>query len=216
MAFSWRHGVIKKFKALAFFLYVFFSLNPSAQRIEQKHRCIEHHREVIEKDNRQPATPCLWFYRQRPWKFSMQDTSKYLQRFESYTYSIKKTVQGIIYVCSEPTALVKQNIFWKTLIEVCSSPHLYASFCIFCVQIGQLIEAQENFVDLGILPNVWMFEDSLCRELTNLDAKWAKRSVKMWTANFKMIFFKSILLFMNHERSAVKNSYVDSYFCEFL
>ena len=106
-------------KALAFFLYVFFSLNPSAQRIEQKHRCIEHHREVIEKDNRQPATPCLWFYRQRPWKFSMQDTSKYLQRFESYTYSIKKTVQGIIYVCSEPTALVKQNIFWTRLKSLC-------------------------------------------------------------------------------------------------
>ena len=37
----------------------------------------------------------------------------------------------------QPTAHVQQNIFEKTLIEVCS-PHLYASFRTFCVQIGQL------------------------------------------------------------------------------
>ena len=34
--------------------------------------------------------------------------------------------------------------FWKTLIEVGSS-HIYASFCTFCVQIGQLFEAQWVF-----------------------------------------------------------------------
>ena len=36
---------------------------------------------------------------------------------------------------------LQQSIFEKTLIEVGSS-HLYASFGIFCVQIGQLFEAQ--------------------------------------------------------------------------
>ena len=35
----------------------------------------------------------------------------------------------------------KKNIFEKTFIEVGSS-HLYASFVTFCVQIGQLFEAQ--------------------------------------------------------------------------
>ena len=57
----------------------------------------------------------------------------------------------------------------KTLIKVCS-PHIYTSFGTFCVQIGQLFEAQyvfekcfnidkylvsnENVVEFGILPNV--------------------------------------------------------------
>ena len=36
---------------------------------------------------------------------------------------------------------VQQNIFEKTLIEI-FIPHLYASFDTFCVQIGQLFEAQ--------------------------------------------------------------------------
>ena len=39
---------------------------------------------------------------------------------------------------------VQQNIFEKTLIEVGSSL-LYASFGIFWVQIGQLVEAQWDF-----------------------------------------------------------------------
>ena len=39
---------------------------------------------------------------------------------------------------------VEQNIFEKTRIEVGSS-HIYASFGIFCVQIGQLFEAQWVF-----------------------------------------------------------------------
>ena len=43
-----------------------------------------------------------------------------------------------------------------------------------------------------------MFKDSLCRDqLTNVDAKGAKRSVKMWTANFYKNVFKNILLYMN-------------------
>ena len=40
----------------------------------------------------------------------------------------------------QPTAHVQQNIFVKTLIEVCS-PHLYASFGTFYAIIGQLLEA---------------------------------------------------------------------------
>ena len=36
----------------------------------------------------------------------------------------------------QPTNDVQQNIFEKSLIEVCST-HLYASFDTFCVQIGQ-------------------------------------------------------------------------------
>ena len=39
------------------------------------------------------------------------------------------------------TIHIQQNIFEKTLIEV-GSPHLYASFGTFCVQIGQLFAAQ--------------------------------------------------------------------------
>ena len=41
----------------------------------------------------------------------------------------------------QPTAHVQQNIFGKTLTEVCSL-HLYASFGTFCVQIGQLFASQ--------------------------------------------------------------------------
>ena len=40
-----------------------------------------------------------------------------------------------------PTVRLQQNIFEKTLIEV-GSLHLHASFDTFCVQIGQLLEAQ--------------------------------------------------------------------------
>ena len=41
----------------------------------------------------------------------------------------------------QPTAYVQQNIFEKTPIEVCS-PHLYACFGNFYVNIGQSFEAQ--------------------------------------------------------------------------
>ena len=44
----------------------------------------------------------------------------------------------------QPTTHVQQNIFEKTLIEGCS-PHLYASFGTFCVQISQLFAAQWVF-----------------------------------------------------------------------
>ena len=41
----------------------------------------------------------------------------------------------------QSTAHVQQNIFGKTLIEVCSL-HLYASFGTFHIQIGQLFASQ--------------------------------------------------------------------------
>ena len=44
----------------------------------------------------------------------------------------------------QPTIHAPQNIFSKTLIEVGTS-HIYASFGTFCVQIGQLFEAQWVF-----------------------------------------------------------------------
>ena len=48
----------------------------------------------------------------------------------------------------QPTVRVQQDIFEKILVED-SSSHLYASFGTFCVQIGQLFEAQ------------WVFEKCL-------------------------------------------------------
>ena len=41
----------------------------------------------------------------------------------------------------QPTVRVQQNIFEQTLIKV-GSLNIYASFGIFCVQIGQLFESQ--------------------------------------------------------------------------
>ena len=40
------------------------------------------------------------------------------------------------------------------------------------------------------------FKDLPCRQkLTNLDAKGAKRSIKIWTTNFYKSFFKNMLLY---------------------
>ena len=89
----------------------------------------------------------------------------------------------------------------------------------FCVQIGQLFEAEWDFklseefeIDVIFL---WkqpfyrfqaFFKDSLClQKLTNLDAKGAKRSVKMWTANFYQNFFKNTLLYMNGRPSKLRS-----------
>ena len=86
--------------------------------------------------------------------------------------------------------------FWNLTKD--SSSHLYASFGTFWVQIGQLFEVQWDFklweefeIDVIFL---WkqrfdrfqtFFKDSLwLQKLTNLDAKGAKRSVKMWATNF--------------------------------
>ena len=69
----------------------------------------------------------------------------------------------------QPTVHVQQNIFEKTLKEVCSA-HFNASFSTFSARIGHLFEAhgvfeiclkidkspssKKNVVDFGILPNV--------------------------------------------------------------
>ena len=91
-----------------------------------------------------------------------------------------------------PTVRVQQNIFEQPLIEV-GSLNLYTSFGTFCIQIGQLLESQwafeeclnidkslfskENVADFDFLR---MFKDSLrLKQLTDLDAKDAKISVKM-------------------------------------
>ena len=96
-------------------------------------------------------------------------------------------------------------IFEKTLIEVGSS-NLYASFNTFCVQIGQLFEAQWDFklseeleIEVIFLRKQrfhsfqTFFKDSLCLEqLTNFDAKGVKRRIKIWATNFYKSFFQNI------------------------
>ena len=88
--------------------------------------------------------------------------------------------------------MYKKIFLKKTLVEVGSS-HLYVSFGTFCVHIGHLVEAQYEFklseelkMDVIFFPKQrfyrfhTIFKDLLCLEkLTNLDAKGAKRSVKM-------------------------------------
>ena len=121
------------------------------------------------------------------------------------------------------TVHVQQNIFGKILIEVGNS-HLYASFDIFYVQIGQCFESKwvfekflktvkslflrENEVDFEFF---WKFKISMWLEwLTNLNVKGAKRSVKMWAINFYMSFFKNTLLCINGRRSKNGSVYTES------
>ena len=106
----------------------------------------------------------------------------------------------------------KTFFFEKTLNELGSS-HLYASFSTFCVQIGQLFEAQwELKIDVILLRKrrfyrfQTFFKDSLCFEyLTNLYAKGAKISVKMWANKFFQKFFKNILLHINGWLSKIRS-----------
>ena len=91
---------------------------------------------------------------------------EYIIGSSSHCIFVKASVCGA-YVCKER---IVENIFEKTLIEVCSLNLYYASFGTFCSQIDQIFEAQwvfelslkidnspsskENVVDFGILPNV--------------------------------------------------------------
>ena len=60
---------------------------------------------------------------------------------------------------------------------------------------------KRRFADFQIF-----FKDSLCLEwLTNLDAKGAKRSVKMWTTNFHKSYNKNILLYTNVGLSKIRS-----------
>ena len=130
----------------------------------------------------------------------------------------------------QPTVHVQQNIFEKSLKEVGSS-HRYDSFGTFCVQIGHFLEAQwvfekclktvkllfskENVVFFEIFRK---FKVSLRLEyFLNLDAKGAKRIVKMWATNLLRAYSK---YFVVHNLSAVRNYFstyvwrkVDSCFC---
>ena len=50
------------------------------------------------------------------------------------------------------------------------------------------------------------FKDSLClKQLTNLDAKCAKRSVKMWGTNFYKIFSPISFLYLNGGLSKIRS-----------
>ena len=47
-----------------------------------------------------------------------------------------------------------------------------------------------------------MFEN---RQIAAIEAKCAKRSVKMWTTNFYKSFFENILLYMNGRLSKIRS-----------
>ena len=119
-----------------------------------------------------------------------------------------------------PTVHFEQNISINTFIEVWRS-HLHASFGTFCVQNGQLFESQRDFklskdfkIGLFFLKNQrfysfqTFFKYSLwLQKITNLNAKGAKRSMKMWAINFYKRFFKNILLLMNGLRSKIRSAH---------
>ena len=116
-----------------------------------------------------------------------------------------------LFVCADrifdSPPFMKNKIFLKKTAIKVGSWHLYVSFGTFCVQFGQLFESQwdlklsEEFEsDVIFLQKQRFyrfqafFKDSLClQKLTNLDAKGAKRSVKMWAINFYQSFFTNIL-----------------------
>ena len=93
---------------------------------------------------------------------------------------------------------IQQNMFYRTLIKVCSL-HLYISLGTFLVNSSRHSESLKyawkstNRCYLRKMSSISeffrMFNDSLCLEwLTNLDAKGAKRSVKIWTKNYYKSF----------------------------
>ena len=117
----------------------------------------------------------------------------------------------------QPTAHVQQDIFGKTLIKICS----YIFTLLLAPFASKLVNYSRHSESLKY---VWkstnrshrrkmssiseffiMFKDSLCRDqLTNFDAKGAKRSVKMCIMCNTNSFLKNI--------SAVKNSF-SAYVC---
>ena len=97
----------------------------------------------------------------------------------------------------------------STLIHIYVLNEFLIAYHSFCVQIGQIFVVQwlfENFLktvkSLFLNENVVNFEFfikfkvSLClKGLTNLVAKGAKRSVKMWATNIYKSFWKSFFPF---------------------
>ena len=118
----------------------------------------------------------------------------------------------------QPTIHVHQNIFEKTLSEVCS-PHLCASFGTFCAKIFNHWRHSEslNFRKNSKIDDIFLrrqlivefktyFKGSLCLEkLINFGVKCAKRSVKMWTLDFYWSFFKNILLYRSSRLSKIRS-----------
>ena len=112
--------------------------------------------------------------------------------------------------------MYKKNIFEKKLLEACS-PHLYASFGTFCVQIVQLFAAQwvfqqsEEFeIDDILLWWQWLVDfQTVLQRLTvswtinQFGRKRCQKSVKMRTRNFYKSFFKNVLLYMNGQLSKI-------------
>ena len=100
----------------------------------------------------------------------------------------------------QPTVHVQQNIFEKAVIEVCS-PHLYASFGTFCVQVGQLFEAQRVFLSMFENRQIAVIECLKNRRASNNWLIWKHKDLDYKL--FKELFQKYFLV---HERSSVKNS----------
>ena len=124
--------------------------------------------------------------------------------------------------------LVQQTNFEKTFIKVCS-PYLYASFGKFCVQIGQLFEAQRFFEkclktvkSLFSKENVVTFDFFVTRKFYQFGRK-IELSKEAYTVDVSYQLLREIFqkYFDVLELSAVKKllityvwSKVDSYFFE--
>ena len=156
--------------------------------------------------------------------FSILWASRHFSALSTWTFLInlqKVAKNGIYltpYICSERISdrqpFMNNKIFLKkALIEV------DRSFGTFCVQIGQVFKSRWDFIpsknfeiNLIFLKKQRFyrfqrfFKESLwLQKLTNLDAKGAKRSVKMWSTNLYQSFFKKILLLMNGRRSKLRS-----------
>ena len=110
----------------------------------------------------------------------------------------------------QPSVCVQQNIFEQTLIEV-GSLNLYASFGISASKLVNYSRRSVSLWTFARSPNRRHFlsKTAICRcssilkgsrclrKLTNLDAKGANRSVKMWATFVYKSFYKNTLLFTN-------------------
>ena len=131
----------------------------------------------------------------------------------------------------QPTAHVQQNIFGKILIGDCS-PHLYASFGTFCVQIDQLFPSQWVFKHLVEFRNLRHFPSKTANSrfsnilqiltLPRINHQFGRKRCqkKRKDVDYNLLLEIFQKYFVVHERSAVKYSFstyvwskVDSCFC---
>ena len=140
-----------------------------------------------------------------------------ISRSQSSTKFLFLTV-GLFVVSGYFWTMVYIKIFGKRLMEVCS-PHLYASFGTFCVQIGQVIAAHWVFIrnrrHFTSMTAICRFSNILQRlTLTRIiDRFGCKRCQK----NRKDMDYKLLLecfqkYFFVHKLVAVKNSFC-TYVC---